>query len=154
MCNPISWIEADGNVFIITDAEIKSEKGKALIKECGNAQDIWGHDFCRKYYGLTGGNDKEINDFLTKIDSFPKEIKKLLKDFNRNFGEMLRLYVPDLRSLTSADGLTLPKEVSGHIYLNSLTSVEGLTLPEKCGSLYLSSLTRKDREFIRNKYGY
>ena len=48
----------------------------------------------------------------------------------------------DLRSLTSAKELVLPKEINGSLYLGSLTRAEGLILPEKInGYLYLSSLT-------------
>jgi len=48
----------------------------------------------------------------------------------------------DLRSLTSAEGLTLPQSIGGYLYLSSLTSAEGLTLPQSIGEdLYLNSLT-------------
>lgn|SRR3990167_6084493 len=125
MCNPISWIESDGNVFIITDDEIKSEKGKQLIKECGSMEDIWGYGFCRRYYELgNAGKEFEINDF-SKLDKFPMEIQKLLKNFNKNFGEMMGLYVPNLGGLTS-----LPA---------------GVKFPEECGSLYL-------REKLKQEY--
>ena len=119
MCNPISWIESENHVFIITDAEIKSEKGKQLIKECGNAEDIWGHGFCRRYYELgNAGEEFEVNDF-SKLDKFPTEIKKLLKNFSKNFGEMLRLYFPDLNGLTSLPaGVKFPEKVGGYLDLS------------------------------------
>ena len=48
----------------------------------------------------------------------------------------------DLRSLTSAEGLVLPKSIGGKIYLNSLTSAEGLVLPKSIGGdIFLDSLT-------------
>src|SRR3990167_394989 len=152
MCNPISWIESEGNIYIITDAEVKSEKGKELIKEAGNPSDIWGHGFCRAYYGVKGGRENEINDF-SKVNLFPAEIKKLLSDFNRNFGHMMGLHVPDLRALTSAEGLVLPKEVNGYLDLSALTSAEGLVLPEKCGYLDLSALTSAEGLVLPEKCG-
>ena len=142
MCNPISWIESENHVFIITDAEIKSEKGKQLIKECGNAEDIWGHGFCRRYYELgNAGEEFEVNDF-SKLDKFPTEIKKLLKNFSKNFGEMLRLYFPDLNGLTSLPaGVKFPEEC-GYLYLNGLTSLPAdVKFPEECGYLDLNGLT-------------
>ena len=176
MCNAISWIEFKDKIYIITDAEIKSEKGKELIKKCGNNRDIWGHGFCREYYGLDNeGNQKEINDFFTKRKEFPKEIQKLLKYFNKNFGEMLSLYVPDLSGLTSLpdgvkfpqecgsldlrgltslpDGVKFPEKIGGSLYLSGLTSLpDGVKFPQECGSLYLSGLTKKDRKKIMDKY--
>ena len=137
MCNPISWIEADGNVYVVTDAEIKSELGREMLREVG-AEDIWGHDFCRRYYKIMGGREHEQNDF-GKPGLFPPEIKKLLENFNGNFGEMMKLCFPSLSGLTSLpENVTFPKEVGGSLYLSSLTSLpENVTFPEKCGSLDL-----------------
>jgi len=51
----------------------------------------------------------------------------------------------DLSGLTSAEGLILPKEIGGGLDLRSLTSAGGLTLPkEVSGSLDLRSLTSAD----------
>ena len=48
----------------------------------------------------------------------------------------------DLSSLTSAEGLVLPKSIGGGIDLDSLTSAEGLVLPESIGGgIVLRSLT-------------
>src|SRR3990167_3510445 len=144
MCNPISWIESEGRIFIITDAEIKSEKGKELIKECGNSEDIWGHGFCRKYYDLgKAGVEHEINDF-SELKLFPKEIKKFVENWNKNFGEMLELFVPDLSGLTSLPaGVVFPKTVGGYLDLNGLTSLPaGVVFPKTVGGyLDLNGLT-------------
>ena len=136
MCNPISWIEADGNVYVVTDAEIKSELGREMLREVG-AEDIWGHDFCRRYYKIMGGREHEQNDF-GKPGLFPPEIKKLLENFNGNFGEMMKLCFPSLSGLTSLpENVTFP-EKCGSLYLSSLTSLpENVTFPEKCGYLDL-----------------
>src|SRR3990167_6722423 len=142
MCNPISWIESEGNVYIITDAKVKSDKGKELIKEAGNPSGIWGHGFCRAYYGLKGGRENEANDF-SKLGLFPTEIQKLLKDFNRNFGYMMGLHVPNLRALTTLPGgVKFPEKISGGLDLRALTTLPGgVKFPEKCGWLDLRALT-------------
>ena len=55
----------------------------------------------------------------------------------------------DLSGLTSAGGLTLPKEVGGSLYLQNLTSADGLTLPKEIGGgLYLSGLSSRDRAML------
>ena len=65
------------------------------------------------------------------------------------------LHVPDLRALTSAEGLVLPKEVNGYLDLSALTSAEGLVLPKEVnGYLDLRALNKKDRDMIRKKFGY
>ena len=155
MCNPISWIESEGNVYIITDAKVKSDKGKELIKEAGNPSGIWGHGFCRAYYGLKGGRENEANDF-SKLGLFPTEIQKLLKDFNRNFGYMMGLHVPNLSALTTLPGgVKFPEKISGWLDLRALTTLPGgVKFPEECGGLDLSALTTKDRDMIRKKFGY
>ena len=48
----------------------------------------------------------------------------------------------NLNSLTSAEGLNLPRSIGGYLSLDSLTSAEGLNLPQSIGgSLNLGSLT-------------
>jgi len=47
-----------------------------------------------------------------------------------------------LSGLTSAEGLKLPEDVGGNLYLSGLTTAEGLKLPEHVGGwLGLSGLT-------------
>ena len=51
----------------------------------------------------------------------------------------------NLSRLTSADGLKLPEQVGGYLDLRGLTSAKGLKLPEYLeGSLYLNGLTSAD----------
>ena len=51
----------------------------------------------------------------------------------------------DLRSITSAKGLTFPQSIGGNLLLSSLTSAEGLTLPQSVGGyLWLDSLTNAE----------
>ena len=56
-------------------------------------------------------------DYLKKLDYFPQIISSVT-------GHL------DLRSLTTAEGLTLPQSVGGYLDLRSLTTAEGLTLPQ------------------------
>jgi hypothetical protein len=67
--------------------------------------------------------------------SFTKE-EALSGDIKYHFGNL------DLRSLTTAECLTLPKSIGGDLYLSGLTIAKGLTLPESVGgSLFLNRLT-------------
>ena len=55
----------------------------------------------------------------------------------------------DLRGLTSAKDLVLPKTVGGWLYLSGLTSAKDLVLPKTVGGgLYLSGLTSEERRSV------
>ena len=55
----------------------------------------------------------------------------------QNIGGDLYLY-----SLASAEGLVLPQSIGGDLYLNGLTSAKGLILPQSIvGNLFLDNLT-------------
>jgi len=73
-----------------------------------------------------------------------EEAEKIIKNYKNG-----RL---DLRGLTSAAGLTLPKTVSGGLDLSGLTSAAGLTLPKTVsGGLDLRGLTSADKDMLRKK---
>ena len=114
MCNPFSWVEYDGKHYIITDAELKSERGKELLRDCGSKDDIWGHGFCRAFYDLKSawGYEHEIaNPWSAEFDKYP-EVKKLVQDLAKNFSYMFSL--------------------GGSLYLSGLTSLpDGVKFPEK-----------------------
>ena len=60
----------------------------------------------------------------------------------------------NLSSLTTAENLTLPESIGGDLRLSSLTTAEGLTLPESIGgSLSLSSLTTADGLILPQSIG-
>ena len=60
----------------------------------------------------------------------------------------------DLGSLTSADGLVLPKQVGGNLELDNLVTTEGLVLPESIGgSINLRSLTSADGLVLPKQLG-
>ncbi|MFH1632071.1 MAG: hypothetical protein ABIA47_03620, partial [bacterium] len=89
---------------------------------------------------LSTRGDKR-SDIAYAIDCKPEQVsltkdEALSGDIKFHLGEL------GLSSLTSAEGLTLPKSVCGDLGLSGLTSAEGLTLPGSVGgSLYLSGLT-------------
>lgn len=115
MCKPFSWIEFDGKYYIVTDAEIKSERGRELMDESGSKVDIWGHDFCRKYYGLAynQGVEKEINDPTSK--EFPKFIKTVVRDLKKNFSYMFSLSGDLYLRGCDLKGIKIPKKLEGDV---------------------------------------
>ena len=85
---------------------------------------------------------RDIKADLSSLLDLPQEQISLTKDEALSGGIVYHYGDLDLRSLTSAEGLTLPQSVSGNLILNNLTSAEGLTLPHSVGgSLILNSLT-------------
>lgn len=84
MCHFISWIEKDGEVYFLTDADYKSSHGQKLLRETGDITDFVGHGFIRKYYNLIGGLEYE-NSIFWELNlpekKTPEKIKETLKDF-------------------------------------------------------------------------
>jgi hypothetical protein len=82
MCDFLSWIEKDKKLFYLTADQIyNTPQGEILRKQVGsnNAEDFYGHEAIRKYYGdFTGGDEKGCRDFSTP-DKFPKVIIKAIK---------------------------------------------------------------------------
>ncbi|MBI4437793.1 hypothetical protein HY631_02475, partial [Candidatus Uhrbacteria bacterium] len=57
-----------------------------------------------------------------------------------------------LNGLTSAEGLVLPREIHGRLFLNGLTSAQGLVLPEKVGwEVWLNRLPQTEMEKIKSQ---
>lgn len=80
MCNFVSWIEYEGNIYYLQGSDLITKEGKKLLKYIGNYDDVKGHGAIDKYYGLNGkGIHKECEDFSTP-DNFPKEIQEKLKN--------------------------------------------------------------------------
>ncbi|MEI6169694.1 MAG: hypothetical protein WCP56_01705 [Candidatus Saccharibacteria bacterium] len=85
---------------------------------------------------------RDIKADLSSLLDLPQEQISLTKDEALSGGIVYHYGDLDLRSLTSAEGLTLPQSVSGNLILNNLTSAEGLTLPQSVGGyLILNNLT-------------
>jgi hypothetical protein len=104
MCDFISWVDIDGVVFFITDKELRTKRGRDLMKYSGWDTDVIGHGFIREYYELPPGaansewgyhvnkrlgNNCEINCFIEYMDRFPEEIQKAFKYFKQNFSYIL-----------------------------------------------------------------
>ena len=91
MCEPISWIEKDGELFYLTDREVFSKHGREVFGAKHKDNDLLGHNAIRLYWNLKGGTQHE-NTSLWDPDSYPAEIGELLKDietFKKNWGRML-----------------------------------------------------------------
>ena len=75
MCEFISWIEKNGNVYYLTYHDIyRTRRGKELRDYCKSKEDLIGHNAIRFYYAeFMGGEDKECTDFSSP-NNFPKEI--------------------------------------------------------------------------------
>jgi hypothetical protein len=105
MCHFISWVEADEEVYFITDKQLKTKKAKKLLSDGYRLDDITGHGFIRDYYDLPSyavddymyikdaskcyGINRENIRFISDVDKFPKKIQKALKNFNKNFNYII-----------------------------------------------------------------
>lgn len=68
MCDFLSWIEHKGDIFCISNKELRSRDGKKLREYIGDNyffEDITGHGAIRKYFGLSSfqGTDRENRNF-------------------------------------------------------------------------------------------
>ena len=102
--------------------------------------------------------DNKIEGFGYQKDPRIEEIKSkrnIIDDLNKVFSSVTSIKGDlDLRSLTSAEGLTLPQSVVGNLDLRSLTSAEGLTLPQSIGGyLDLSGLISAEGLIIPQSIG-
>ena len=96
----------------------------------------FGYDEDPRIIEILSGRNK-IKD-LSNIFSYQKEMD----------GDL------DLRDLTNAEGLVLPKEIGGHLNLKGLISAKDLVLPEKIGGyLDLSSLTSAEGLVLPKEIG-
>jgi len=79
MCEFVSWIEFEGSIYFLMNADIETKEGKELLKPEYIA-DLCGHGAIRHYYPeLIGkGNDKEFSDFSSQ-KNFPSEIALAIK---------------------------------------------------------------------------
>jgi hypothetical protein len=77
MCEFISWIEKDGQVFFLTAKDLKSKRGRELKKHCGNDADLVGHGAIRYYFDLIDGKDKECI-YFGDPEKFPPEIQQAI----------------------------------------------------------------------------
>ena len=79
MCEFPSWVEAGGNVYFLTRAQVDSPQGDILQRRFPGEGELIGHAAIRAYYDLDTGVNKECTDF-SKPDNFPLVIAKAIKN--------------------------------------------------------------------------
>ncbi len=85
MCDFVSWIEKNGSLFYLTDAEIFSREGRKRLKGCKD-NDVLGHGAIRQFFAISGGTDNE-NRYFWDSTGLPGEIAKKIKDFDAYWGK-------------------------------------------------------------------
>ena len=118
------------NKQFLTTIDNKVQKGQDLTKEELRFLYVIDDEMAELGYW----KDPRIEEIKSKRDA--------VVDLNKVF-EGVKIFKGnlDLRSLTSAEGLTFPECIAGDLFLNSLTSVKGLKLPKQIRGLVLNSLT-------------
>ena len=92
MCQFVSWIEEDKEVYYLDNNSLMTKEGKKLLKylkDNNSLCDLQGHGALRRYYPELKGKNKECSDFSTP-NNFPKKIVKSIKNMemtNILFGE-------------------------------------------------------------------
>jgi hypothetical protein len=78
VCDFISWIDVDGKLLYLTDADVKSSHGRHALEDVQD-NDVLGHGAIRAYYSMSQyqGVNHERRDFWA--DDLPDEIKKVVK---------------------------------------------------------------------------
>ena len=82
MCNFVSWKEKDGDVFYLTDKDLKPKKFKEFKEYNSNwRDDLKGHGAIDWFYPKLKGKciNRECDDFFSP-KNFPKEIVKSIKN--------------------------------------------------------------------------
>ena len=123
-----------------------------IYKECQSRELtteelIFLYEMNGKIKGFGNAKDPRIEEILSRRNKI-KDLSNIFS-YQKKIGGTL-----DLSSLTSAEGLVLPKEIGINLYLSGLTSAKGLVLPEKIGGdLYLSGLTSAEGLVLPEKIG-
>jgi len=88
MCNPVSWVEIDGQILVLMGSDLITSRGCGLAKYCKAHEDLCGHGAVRWYYGteaddgtvmpLVGGVNREVTDF-SRPENFPPMIAEAIK---------------------------------------------------------------------------
>ena len=79
MCEFISWIEKNGNVYFLTTPLVEIERGRTLLRD--SWEDRMGHGAIRLMFGLEQdeGQNRECTDFSSP-DNFPRAIAQAIKN--------------------------------------------------------------------------
>jgi hypothetical protein len=86
MCDFISWIEKNGVLHYLTDAEIFEDGKLSPRLEGCRDNDIIGHGAIRKYYAIQAGKEFETKKFWEK-GALPNELEKKVKKFDKFWGK-------------------------------------------------------------------
>ena len=83
MCNFISWVEYNNELFYLDNEKLDTKEGRKLLKyyeDNNSMDDVDGHGAIRRYYPEleNRGEDIECEDFSSP-DNFPKEISDKIK---------------------------------------------------------------------------
>lgn len=130
----------------LTEIEQRNSKGEELTTE--DLRFVYEIDAPIKGFGYQRDlrieeikEGRDVKTDLSQITGFPVEQISITQEEALRGGIMFHYGSLNLKTLTSAKGLTLPKIVKGTLYLGKLTSVERLQFPETLnGGLYLSSV--------------
>jgi antitoxin component YwqK of YwqJK toxin-antitoxin module len=76
MCEFVSWIEKDGKVLYLTDADVYSSFGRDQLQGVRD-NDVLGHGAIRQYFDIVGGQQHERTIFWGR--DVPKEIRDAIK---------------------------------------------------------------------------
>ncbi len=86
MCEFVSWAEYKGEIFFLTNKEMKSRRGKELITHTVDKSDLVGHGAILWFYGLGRKTtaQHECEDFSSP-DNFPPRIVDAIKSGQMSF---------------------------------------------------------------------
>jgi hypothetical protein len=154
-----AYRKKSSDMKILTSLDQKKEQDQPFTKddlvflyEINSSIEGFGYQRDPRIDQLLQGRDVK-SDIATAIGCKREEIsvteeEALMYGVKFHYGNLI------LNNLTSAEGLTLPKEIGGNLNLLNLTSAEGLTLPEKIGgSLFLFNLTSAEGLTLPEKIG-
>lgn len=133
MCRFISfWHNPLNGDVVVSDLNSHSNTQEALNLN----QNVW----CEGHYLPDGEIELRKNPGMRIPENYNENFKQRFPDFSSFFNWAIMS--------TSKNGVFI-----GFLDLSSLTSAEGLTLPKECGFLDLRSLTSVDKALLRKK-GY
>jgi len=79
MCEFVSWVEHENNLYYLTANLLNTKEGRALRRHLGSAysEDITGHGAIEHYFGIKGKHCECTN--FSSPQNFPEEIVKAMK---------------------------------------------------------------------------
>ena len=101
MCEFVSWVEHENNLYYLTANLLNTKEGRDLKKFLGTAyaEDITGHGAIERYFGIKGVH-RECTDFSSP-KNFPAEIVKAMKS-----GAFRGIGIPDASQVLTKKAYT------------------------------------------------